>query len=252
MDTSLAFYLVAILSVVMTGISKSGFAGGLGALAVPLMCLFVTPQFAAAVMMPILLAMDVLIVWRYRNTWERKVLFALLPAAIVGLLLGGLTFEHMNADTVRLMIGLLAAFFVIQYLVSQSRQQDAKPMAKPIVWLLGMISGFSSFIAHAGGPPIKGYLLQQKLEKSWFVGTNTVFFFTLNLLKTFAYGASGTLSMASLQTSALLSPFLLVGIAIGVRLHGAIDQKLFVKIVYSFLAIAAIQLLYDSGTAMLL
>ena len=68
MDHTFAFYGVAAFSVLLTGLSKSGFGGGLGVMAVPMMSLFVTPQFAAAVMMPILLAMDVLIVWRYRRT----------------------------------------------------------------------------------------------------------------------------------------------------------------------------------------
>ncbi|NQX75167.1 MAG: sulfite exporter TauE/SafE family protein, partial [Epibacterium sp.] len=88
MDHTLAFYGVAAISVLLTGLSKSGFGGGLGVMAVPMMSLFVTPQFAAAVMMPILLAMDVLIVWRYRRTWDRRIILTLLPAALIGLVIG--------------------------------------------------------------------------------------------------------------------------------------------------------------------
>ncbi len=246
MDYTIAFYIVAILAVLLTGLSKSGFGGGLGVMAVPMMSLFVAPQFAAAVMMPILLAMDILIVWRYRATWDRAIILGLLPAAIVGLVLGSLSFQYMDANTVKFFIGLLAAFFVLQFILPRRRRKTSAFTPKPIVFGLGVISGFSSFIAHAGGPPVKGYLLQQQLNKSWFVGTNTVFFFSLNFLKTLAYGAFGTLSVPSLQVSAQLAPVLLVGIVLGFSLHKYIDQRKFVMVVYGFLALTAIKLLYDS------
>lgn len=250
MDPTPAFFAVAIVAILLTGFSKSGFGGGLGVMAVPMMSLFVTPQFAAAVMMPILLTMDVLIVWRYRSTWERRIILALLPAALVGLILGSLTFQFMDANTVKFLVGLLAAFFVLQFAMAGNKDTARAETPKFVVFTLGLLSGFSSFIAHAGGPPVKGYLLKQQLEKSWFVGTNTVFFFSLNFLKTVAYGAFGTLSMSSLQVSALLSPVLLVGVFLGFRLHKLVDQQVFVKVVYGFLALTAIKLLYDSAVVL--
>lgn len=251
MDQSYAFYVVAIAAIMLTGVSKSGFGGGLGVMAVPLMSLFVTPQFAAAVMMPILLAMDLLIVWRYRATWDRRIIFALLPAALVGLVLGSVSFHYMDATTVKFLVGLLAAFFVLQFVASRGQVLSDNRTPPPVVFALGMLSGFASFIAHAGGPPVKGYLLRQRLEKSRFVGTNTVFFFTLNFLKTIAYGAFGTLSASSLQISAVLSPMLLLGVFLGFRLHAVVDQRLFVKVVYGSLALTAAKLLYDSGASFL-
>ena len=252
MDQSIAFFVVAVVAIVLTGLSKSGFGGGLGVMAVPLMSLFVTPQFAAAVMMPILLAMDLLIVWRYRATWDRRIILNLLPAALVGLCLGSLSFRYMDANAVKFMVGLLAAFFVLQFVASRRFALSSQRTPRPVVFALGALSGFASFIAHAGGPPVKGYLLREQLEKSWFVGTNTYFFFTLNFLKTIAYGAFGTLSVTSLQISALLSPMLLLGVYLGFKLHPVVDQKIFVKVVYGFLSLAAVKLLHDSGTAFLL
>lgn len=250
MDHTLTFYAVAAFSVLLTGVSKSGFGGGLGVLSVPMMSLFVTPQFAAAVMMPILLAMDVLVVWRYRTTWNGKIVATLLPAALLGLLIGSLAFQYVDANVVRLLVGVLALFFVVQFVALQLRHHRPQATAKPVVWGLGLLSGFSSFVAHAGGPPVKGYLLRQNMEKSWFVGTNTMFFFSLNVLKTLAYGAAGTLSLASLQTSAFVAPVLFVGVALGVRLNRYIDQMIFVRLVYGFLSIAAVKLLFDGGSAL--
>lgn len=246
MDLSASFYLVSVLAILLTGISKSGFGGGLGVMAVPLMSLFVAPQFAAAVLIPILLAMDILIVWRYRRTWDRRIILGLLPAALIGLALGSATFQLMDAKLIRLVIGVLAVFFVIQFFIIQHASSKLWTTSRPIVWVLGLVSGFASFLAHAGGPPVKGYLLQQKLQKTWFVGTNTVFFFSLNFVKMIAYGASGTLSMTSIVTSAILAPALLLGVFIGTRLHSFVNQDIFVKIAYGFLCLTAIKLLTDS------
>ncbi len=252
MDQSIAFYVVAVVAIVLTGVSKSGFGGGLGVMAVPMMSLFVAPQFAAAVMMPILLAMDLLIVWRYRATWDRRIIVGLLPAALVGLGLGSLSFQYMDANAVKFLVGLLAAFFVMQFIASRRVELSQQKTPRLVVFALGALSGFASFIAHAGGPPVKGYLLRQQLEKSCFVGTNTFFFFTLNFLKTIAYGAFGTLSVTSLQISALLSPMLLLGVFIGFRLHSVVDQRVFAKVVYGFLALTAVKLLHDSWAFFLL
>ncbi|MGH1465465.1 MAG: sulfite exporter TauE/SafE family protein [Cognatishimia sp.] len=220
-------------------------------MSVPLMSLFVAPQFAAAVLMPILLAMDILVVWRHRQTWDRRIVLGLLPAALVGLALGSAIFQFMDIDLLRLVIGLLAAFFVLQFLISKRAPRKSHPPYAPLVWGLGMISGFASFVAHAGGPPVKGYLLQQNLEKTWFVGTNTVFFFSLNFIKTIAYGATGALSTSSLLTSATLAPVLFLGVLMGARLHAFIKQDLFVKIVYGFLALTAVKLLAESAATFL-
>ncbi|MEM9477009.1 MAG: sulfite exporter TauE/SafE family protein [Pseudomonadota bacterium] len=247
MDISLAFYVTAVCAVLITGISKSGFGGGLGVMAVPLMSLFAAPQFAAAVMMPILIAMDVLIVVRYRKSWNRSVVLALLPGAMVGLALGGLLFETLEADVVRFAIGIMALVFVTQYVLQLRAGRTASPrFPRPVVWGLAATSGFASYIAHAGGPPVKGYLLAQGMEKSAFVGTNTVFFFALNGIKTVAYGTTGTMDWDSVSVSLFLAPWLLVGVFVGGWLHSRVDQTVFVRLVYVFLALTAVRLLSDS------
>lgn len=240
------FYVVAAVAIILTGLSKSGFGGGLGIMAVPLMSLFVTPQFAAAVMMPILLGMDIIIVWHYRRNWSARVVRMLLPGALIGLALGALTFRHVDTALIRFAVGVLALSFVAQYLLTVRRDNAGSPHHDGFVLALGAISGFASFIAHAGGPPVKGYLLRQRLDKSTFVGTNTIFFFMLNFIKTVAYGALGHYTPGSLGLSLALSPLLLLGVFLGFRLHGIVDQSRFTALVHVLLALAGVRLLWDS------
>lgn len=246
MTLPLSFYLVAAFCVFTTGLSKSGFGGGLGIMSVPLLSLFIAPQFAVVILMPVLLTMDVIIAWRYRHNWDRRVFFSLLPGALLGLALGAASYQWMDAQLIRFVIGVLALIFVAQFLWRKHAPVTFKP-SYAMGFGLGAVSGFASFVAHAGGPPVKGLLLKQGLEKSLFVGTNTMFFFAMNAIKTVSYGAMGHFSWDSFQISLTIAPMLVVGILIGTKLHRFIDQRSFANIVYGFLALTGAKLLWDSS-----
>ena len=240
------FFATAALCVLLTGISKSGFAGGLGVMSVPILSLFVAPQFAAAVLMPILLLMDLWIVWHYRRHWQARVVALMLPGAFLGLGLGAIGFSWMDPDLIRFAVGLMALLLVASFALQGAPAARPRATPAPVVFALGAMSGFASFIAHAGGPPVKGFLLSQGFDKSQFVGTNTMFFFALNAIKTVAYAAMGQLSLTSLQVSAVIAPMLIVGVLLGTALHGRIDQRRFTTLVYGFLCLTGAKLLWDS------
>ncbi|MEM7525199.1 MAG: sulfite exporter TauE/SafE family protein [Pseudomonadota bacterium] len=246
MEFSWAFYAVAAGAVLVTGVSKSGFAGGLGVMSVPLMTLFVPPSFAVAVFMPLLVGMDALIVWRYRKTWDRPAVAALLPGAAIGVAIGAATFAFMPAALVTLVVGVLALIFVANFFFRGAPAADgAKPARRGLALILGAVSGFAGYIAHAGGPAVKGYLLSRGFDKTTFVGTNSMFFAVMNLMKTGSYAATGLFTMESLSLSALLAPLLFVGVGIGLALHRVIDQRVFMKLVYGLLALAGVRLVWD-------
>ncbi|WP_305984858.1 sulfite exporter TauE/SafE family protein [Roseibium sp. MMSF_3544] len=251
MTLPLSFYLVTAAAVFVTGLSKSGFGGGLGVVSVPMLSLFVEPQFAVAVLMPLLITMDVIVVWQYRHHWRKDVVKAMLPGALVGLAIGLATFQWMNAELIRFVVGLLALAFVAQYLLSRTSPAIERAPRHGAAFALAALSGFASYVAHAGGPPVKGYLLAQRLDKSVFVGTNTMYFFSMNALKTVSYTLMGQLSFDSLAVSLWIAPVLLGGIAVGNFLHKRIDQRLFIALVYGFLALAGAKLLSDSITSLL-
>ena len=72
------FLSVAIISVLITGISKGGF-GGFALLSVPLMSLAISPIQAAGIMLPIMIPMDILSIWVYRHRWDARILAVLIP-----------------------------------------------------------------------------------------------------------------------------------------------------------------------------
>ncbi len=239
------FYLAAIPGILLFGISKGGFAGGMGIVTVPLMALVVPPQQAAAIMLPILLAMDLAAMWAYRLTWDRALMRVLLPAGLLGTVLGTLTFSLLTANAIKLLLGLIAIGFVLYRL--SVRGLAAAPAARSAAkgWFWGALSGLTSFIAHAGGPPLSVYLLPLRLPPSMLVGTVAFLFAALNWSKVLPYWWLGLFSAQNLATSAVLVPAGLAGVALGVWLHPRVSERLFYRLLYAFLMLTGLKLLYD-------
>lgn len=238
------FYPLAVIAVLIVGISKSGFGGGLGVLAVPLMSLVVSPPKAAAILLPLLICMDMLTVFHYRRNFHKKNLLLLLPGALLGIGLGSLFFRFLTDAHIRILIGALALLFVANYFVrKKNRSATREAGLSGLFW--GTVAGFTSFGVHAGGPPVNIYLLPQRLDKTLFVGTTVIFFTTVNLVKVIPYSLLGQFSSANLLTSIVLSPIAWAGVWAGVRLHRLIDQQRFYTICYLFLFITGCKIFYD-------
>lgn len=249
MIDSLAFYLLAIPVVLLVGMSKGGFGGGLGTLAVPTLALVVDPRVAAGILLPILCAMDLVSLWSFRGAWDKANLKIMLPWAMLGLLGGALTFQYMSADMMRLMIGLMALYFVGHYLWGKYLLQRLKAQPRSY-WrggFWGGVSGYVSYIAHAGGPPIAIYLLPQHLPKTVFVSTTVLFFSVVNYTKLVPYAWFGQLNIGNLTTALILLPFAPLGVRLGVYLHHRVSDKWFYWSCYALLAVAGLKLVVEGA-----
>ena len=108
---------------------------------------------------------------------------------------------------------------------------------------MGAISGFTSTLAHAGGPPATIYLLPQKLPRDIFVGTTVMFFAAVNQIKLIPYIGLELLSVGHLGTIAILAPLSYVGVKLGIFLNSRFTDLWFNRIVYTVLLITGIQLI---------
>lgn len=253
MADPLWFFFLAVPVVLLVGISKGGFAGGLGTLAVPLLTLMVDPRIAAAIMLPILCTMDIFTVWQYRGNWDKRTLKIILPGAIVGIAIGGLTFSMMNADMIRVMVGAMALYFVANYWFIQRRGRQMDPHSHNRLkgGLLGAASGFTSFIAHAGGPPLSQYLFPLRLDKTVMVATSVMFFIVVNYVKLIPYAWLGQFSTENLTMSLYLLPFAPIGVWLGIWMHNRVSNRLFYVICYGLLFLVGIKLLTEGVIALL-
>jgi hypothetical protein len=239
------FYLVAIPAILLVGISKGGFGGGVGLIGTPMVALVTTPTRAAAILLPILCAMDIVGVIAYRRSWDPVNMRILVPASVVGILLGTATFRYLDENLIRLLIGTLALAFVLRYWLASGVPTEPKAPDRRAGSVWAAISGFTSFVAHAGGPPLSVYLLPQQMDKTLFVGTTVIYFTFVNYLKLIPYSFLGQFSGENLVTSLLLSPLAPLGMWLGIWLHRRIDERLFYQTVYLMLAVVGLKLLYD-------
>ena len=116
MEFSPLFYLSALLVILLTGMDKGGFARGMGTMAVPVLALMIDPRVAAAIMLPILCCMDLVTLRAFRGQWDLSLIRVLVPAAIVGIGLGTLSFRYLSVDHIRFLIGALSLYVAAQQL----------------------------------------------------------------------------------------------------------------------------------------
>ena len=239
------FYAVAIPAVILVGIAKGGFPGAFGGMAVPLMSLAISPITAAGIMLPILCLMDLFGLWAYRGIWDRSRMKIMIFGAALGVIVGGLMFGHLNEQAIRFMVGSIAVGFALNHWLGFAARRKPGPqtVANGVFWC--GLSGFTSTVAHAGGPPLMIYILPLKMEKTLLVGTTVIFFTAVNYFKLIPYALLGQLNLANMSTSLVLAPFAPVGMALGVWLHRRVQEKVFYRISYTLLFLMGGKLIYD-------
>ncbi len=242
------FYTVAIPAVLLMGISKSGFGSGFGSMAVPMMALAVTVPQAAAIMMPLLFIMDVLGMAVFRRDVDWRLLRFLLPFALLGIVIGTLLFKWVDPRLVAGLVGVLTLLFLAQRLLFPPRA-DAPPPPRWLGGLLTITSGFTSFIAHAGGPPLNAYVIPLKLKPVVFTATMAFLFFVVNLSKWVPYAWLGLLDMQQMATAVVLMPFAPIGVWVGVMLARRIQPVLFYRVVYAGMLLTGLKLVWDGWLA---
>ncbi|TFZ03675.1 sulfite exporter TauE/SafE family protein [Ramlibacter humi] len=246
--TDPGFYAVAIPAVLLLGISKSGFGAGFGSLAVPLMALAVSVPQAAAILMPVLFVMDVLGLHAWRGHFDWKLIRFLIPFGLLGTVVGTLLFKALDSHLVAGIVGIFTLVFLAQRVLFPPRPDSPEP-PRWLGALLTTISGFTSFISHAGGPPVNAYVIPLRLAPTVFTATMAVFFFVVNLSKWIPYAWLGLLDIRNMATSVALLPFAPVGVLVGVRLAKRIQPALFYRLVYLGMLLTGVKLVWDGFIA---
>jgi uncharacterized membrane protein YfcA len=244
------FYATAIPAVIVMGLAKGGFAG-LGLLAVPLMALAVSPMQAASITLPILIVQDVVGVWAFRHSWDARILALMLPSAAIGIAIGYALAAHVSSAAVELAVGAVSILFALQRLWAERHGATVVANASPFVGALcGVVAGFTSQIAHAGGPPFQMYVLPKRLARDTFIGTSALFFAVVNWIKVPAYLALGQFTPTNLLTSAVLLPLAIGSTAAGVWLVRRVSGEGFYRIVYALLVLVGVKLVWDGAVAL--
>ena len=251
MSPDLLFIAIAVPAVLLTGLSKGGLGGSLGMLSTPMIALTVSPVRAAAIMLPILIVMDIVALVTYRRHVNWRVVAQMIPGALAGIGLGWATAAYVNEDIFRVVVGLIAIVFAVNNFISDrlKRAATAESGLRGNAW--GLVAGYTSFVAHAGGPPFNAYALPLKMDKLIFAGTGVMFFAIVNAVKLGPYLALGQFSRENLHLSFMLMPVAVIGVMAGVWAVHRVSQTIFYNITYAAMIVIGVKLLYDGVTALI-
>lgn len=236
---------IIVSAVFLVGLSKGGFGGVFGILGVPILTLIMPPLEAVAFLLPIYLVMDIISLWTWRRQWHKGLVWNILPMAILGICVGWIAASIVSDKIVGLLVGIIALLFVLQHVVLK----QTKISLKTNTWaghFWGLITGFTSFIAHAGGPPFQIYAMPLRLDPKVFTSSSVLIFSVLNFLKIGPYLALGRLNLNLTWSALTLMPVAICATLLGAAIVKKMNAEIFYPIMYGFLTLIALRLIFVS------
>ncbi|MBJ7500784.1 MAG: sulfite exporter TauE/SafE family protein [Sphingopyxis sp.] len=242
--------LAVVAAVILLGLAKGGLSG-VGALATPLVALVLPPTIAAALLLPILIVQDVVSVWSFRKTWDGWVIAWMLPGAAAGIAAGYLYAERVDEAKLMAALGAITLAFGLYRLWVERGGRVVAASTSPgwVGSLFGVATGFTSQIAHAGGPPFQMWVTPRRLPHLVFVGTSSILFAAINWMKVPAYIALGAFPHEVLVAAALLMPLAIGSTLLTVRWLKRIDGARFYVIIYLLMVLLGAKLVWDGLAA---
>lgn len=242
-EHSTLFFLMTGIVILLIALSKGGLGGTLGGVATPLMALVMPADQVIGLLLPILMITDLFAVASHWRRWDNRQLFLLVPTSLIGIALGTFFLSGVSELVLRRGLGVIVLLFVL-YKLLESRIR-ARLSYAPRRWhgmLAGATAGFTSTLAHVGGPPIAIYLLMQELSPRTFVATTAVYFAILNWLKVPSYIYADLLDFTQLRQIAALLLLIPVGVLIGRWASTRINKVAFERLVMVMLTVTAVLL----------
>lgn len=238
------YYTAVIGAVIIMGIAKSGFGGGVGILAVPLIANAMPADQALGVMLPILIVADMFAVYQHRKHKSWPHMKPALGGSVIGIALGTVLLfllvggdAEASKDNVASVLSILVGSICLAMVGVQvyrlcGGKVPTLPGNKPTGIGVGAAAGFTSMLAHAAGPIMSIYWLDQKLGKRLLTGSLVLFFILVNIAKLPSYVALDWITLETLKQSAVFAMFVPIGSLLGIVMHHRIPEKPFAAVMY--------------------
>ena len=214
----------------------------------PIMTLVIDPISAAAILLPLFIVQDAVGVWAFRRTVDWTMLAWTLPGAMLGTFLGWLMAANVSVWVVEAAVGAIAVAFGAHRLLAMRgnapKLSNHQHDAVGLFW--GGLSGFTSQVALAGGPPFQIWALSRNLPRDIFVGTTALFFAAINWLKVPAFFALGQFTARNATLSLILLPVALASTFAGVWLVRRISAERFLTAINLLMIAVGVKLLWKA------
>jgi uncharacterized membrane protein YfcA len=245
-DNIVLFYLMTAFVGLLIGVAKGGLGGLIGTLATPLMTLVMPPDQVVGMLLPMLMLADVFALATYWKRWRMRLVLLLLPGGVAGVTIGTFFIKNASAELWRNVLAAIVLIFTLYKLLEKYILRVLTYEGRDWHGLLaGLIAGFSSTLAHAGGPPVAIYMLLQKVPPIEFNASTVLFFAILNWVKVPYYAYAGLFDFHRLVQILWLLPVIPVGVALGRWITNKIDRVWFERLIVVLLLVSGILLLLE-------
>lgn len=232
----------ALTAAFLTGMAKGGLPGA-GTASPGILANVFAAKASAGILLPVLIAADLVGVLLYRRHADWAVIRALARPTLLGVAAGAALVGALDDRAVRWIIGGLLLLMVLVHAVRTlvARAQVLHP--GPGLRLgTGLLIGFSTMIANAAGPVSNLYFQTIGLPKMVFLGTAAWFFCVLNWVKVAPAVAVGQLTAETLAVSLWLMPVAVLGALVSPPIVKALPQVWFGRLIYATVVVGAVQL----------
>lgn len=234
----------------LVGFSKTAVSGA-NTVSLAVFAAVLPARASTGVLLPILIAGDVLAVLTYRRHAHWPTLWRLFPAVAAGVVLGTLFLVWADDGIVRTSIGaillLMAGVTLWRRRAGEATgaEPDSVTSGKGRIKArsYGVLGGFTTMVANAGGPVMSLYLLSAGFRKLGFLGTSAFFFLIVNVSKVPFSAGLGLIDGRSLLLDAALVGFVVPGAVLGKWAVNRINQRLFEQLVIAATVVGGVQLL---------
>lgn len=237
---------VLVVAVILLGMAKGGLSG-IGALATPLVALVLPPTIAAALLLPILIVQDVVSVRAFRKTWDGWIVAWMLPGAAIGITAAWYFADQVDEAMLMAVLGAITLAFGLYRLWVERGGRIVAASRSPgwVGSLFGVATGFTSQIAHAGGPPFQMWVTPRRLPHLVFVGTSSILFAIINWMKVPAYLALGAFPRDVVVAALLLMPLAIISTLLTVRWLKGVDGARFYTLIYLLMVLLGARLVFE-------
>ncbi len=243
-ENQLLLLLVAALVAFLIGLSKGGLGGTAGALATPMMALVLPANEVIGLILPILMLADIFAVALHWGRWNSKLVLLLIPGAIAGVTIGTFFITNAPTEMLQTLLGIIVLIFALYKIFERRILGSITYQSRNWHGLIaGTVTGFSSALAHTGGPPVSIYLLMQRVTPAIFIATSALFFFILNWIKVPYYFYAQLFDFDRLRQLVWVLWLVPVGVWLGRWAAYRVNRQTFEKIIVGLLIVNAVLLI---------
>lgn len=232
--------ILAFTAAFLLGVGKGGIKG-LSILTVTLMALVYGAKSSTGIILPLLIAGDIMAVIYFKKYTKWKYLVHFLPWMLVGVVIASFVGKDIPETTFKNWMAVIILFSVVFMWFSESTAKKVMPGNKLFGGAVGFAAGFTTMIGNLAGPFANLFFLATRLPKNEIIGTSAWVFFIVNNFKVpFHVFSWKTITWETLQTNLTLVPFVVIGFFVGVKIVSYFTEKFFRQFLLVVTAIGAI------------